>query len=477
MSGAIKILIIEDLPADEELIKREIRKAGTDFTSICVETRDAFLESLASFRPDIILSDYALPQFDGMKALKLTRERDPHMPFIIVTGSMNEETAVECMKAGATDYVIKGHAGGIGPAIQAALEMRRLQVESEKAENLLRENEERYRTLFETMAQGVIYHDADGVVTSANPAAERIMGATLDRMRGRPVMELFGKAIREDGAAIPENEHPGMAALAAGKPVDNVIMGIFNPSSNDYRWIIVTAVPQYTKGSGRPDSVYMTMDDITDLKTGQDRLRHSLYEKEILLREIHHRVKNNMQIISSMLGLQGGYCKDPKLVEVLVDMQNRIKSMAIIHEELYRSNDFSDIDFTWCMQNLVGGLQLSYSVDPVVVTIAYDVENIRFRIDTSLPCSLIVNELVSNSLKHAFPAGRRGKISVSMKKSDDNKYTLVVKDNGIGLPENVNLEDLSSMGLFLVKVLVKQIGGTLTLNRDGGTEWSIQFNQ
>src|SRR3990172_4765623 len=157
MANTIKILILEDLPADEELVKREIRKAGIEFTSRCVETREAFRESLNQFKPDIILADYALPHFDGMTALTLTRESAPHLPFIIVTGSINEETAVECMKAGASDYVIKGHVGRIGPAIRGALEMKRLAIEREQAYELLFKNELRYRTLFETMAQGILY--------------------------------------------------------------------------------------------------------------------------------------------------------------------------------------------------------------------------------------------------------------------------------------------------------------------------------
>jgi two-component system response regulator len=477
MSDEIKILIVEDNPHDEELIKREIAKAGIDFISICVETKEAYLDSLAGFKPDIVLSDYMLPHFNGMTALKLTLEFAPHLPFIIVTGSMNEETAVECMKAGASDYVIKGHMGSIGPAINGALELKRLKIENEMAEKSLRENEEQYRTLFETMDQGVIYFDQREVVTSANPAAERIMGIPLERMPGRSYSDLFGNAILENGTGISDNMHPDMAALSTGGSDSNVIMGVFNQSLNQYCWLRVSAVSQHRNGGEKPGRFYITLADITELKIGQDKLRDSLREKDILIKEIHHRVKNNMQIITSMLNLQISYNKNSQLRHIITDMQNRIKSMAVIHEGLYRTNDFSDIDLSWGLQKLSNDLLYTYEIDPTRIKLKFDIGALRLGIDASLPFSLIINELVSNSLKHAFPNGREGEICISLRKNADNIFTLDVKDNGIGLPDEIDMENINSMGLFLVKMLIKQIGGTMIVRRGAGTEYVIQFKE
>ena len=381
------------------------------------------------------------------------------------------------MKAGASDYVIKGHVGRIGPAIRGALEMKRLAIEREQAYELLFKNELRYRTLFETMAQGIVYFDADGVVTSANPAAERILGVSLSRMLGLTCIQLFGKALDQSRTELAGNMLPGMTALHTGRPVNNFIMGVFNPVIPGYRWISVTAVPQYTAGDARPSLVYMTMEDITELKTGQDMLTKSLQEKEVLIKEIHHRVKNNMQIISSMLNLQGSYNRNPELKDIIVDMQNRIKSMAIIHEELYRSNDLSEINFGWCLQNLTNDLLYSYAADPALIKIRLDVADVRLSIDTSLPCSLIINELVSNALKYAFPGGREGEVFVSMHKDESGACTLVVRDNGVGIPQEMDMEKVGSMGLLLVKLLVRQIGGTLAVRREAGTEYAIRFKE
>jgi PAS domain S-box-containing protein len=477
MTDTIRILIVEDLPSDEELVKREIRKAGIDFISVRVETREAFLSSLHGFKPDIVLADYALPSFDGMTALRLTRECEPLLPFIIVTGSINEETAVECMKAGASDYVIKGHAGGIGSAIRGALEMKRLAVEREKAYALLSENEERYRTLFETMAQGVVYFDADGVAKSANPAAERILGVPLDRIQGLPCMRLFEKIKNENGGEISEKELPVTVVLNTSKPVGSRIMGVYNRMDESYRWVRVTAVPLGGSNGGLHGQVYMTMEDITEIKTGQDMLRRSLQEKEVLIREIHHRVKNNMQIISSLLNLQGGYNRNPELKGIIISMQNRIKSMAIIHEELYRSDDFSDINFGACVRNLANELLFSFVEDPSRITIRLNVADIRLSIDASLPCSLIVNELISNALKYAFPGGRRGEIFVSMRKEENGACTLVIEDDGVGIPEGIDIEKTGTMGLFLVRLLVKQMGGAITLYREKGTKFVLRCQE
>lgn len=203
----------------------------------------------------------------------------------------------------------------------------------------------------------------------------------------------------------------------------------------------------------------------------------SLKEKELLLREIHHRVKNNMQLISSMLRLQSKYISDKKDIEIFEDCRARIKSMALIHEKLYKSKDLSHIDFKLYIRDLAKELYRSYVVDKSIIELNIDVENVFLGIDTAIPCGLIINELISNSLKHAFPEGIKGEISITFRLVDNYDLELIVSDNGIGLPKDLNLQNTGSLGLELVNTLANQVDGELEVNRTGGTRFKIKFKE
>jgi two-component sensor histidine kinase len=185
-------------------------------------------------------------------------------------------------------------------------------------------------------------------------------------------------------------------------------------------------------------------------------------------------VKNNMQVISSMLGLQT-YRDDMSFPGIIKDIQSRIKAMAIVHEMLYRSGDLSNIDFGDYVQTLITGLYRAYKVNINMVKLHVDMENISMGITASIPCGLIVNELISNSFKHAFPDNRKGDIYVTMRTNDDKSYTLSVRDNGIGLPEEMVLKNADTMGMYLVKILTEQLDGTLQVTSDRGTGFTITF--
>src|SRR3954471_4581243 len=176
MPNPLRILILEDVPMDAELVEYELERASIPFLSRRVDSRDGFLRELDSFRPDVILSDYTLPRFDGMTALSLARERAPSIPFLIVTGSVNEETAVGCMKAGATDYLLKSNLARIGPAIEAALERERAHAEKVHAESALADSERRFRSLVQNSSDLVTIVAPDGTITYASDSAERIVG-------------------------------------------------------------------------------------------------------------------------------------------------------------------------------------------------------------------------------------------------------------------------------------------------------------
>ena len=205
------------------------------------------------------------------------------------------------------------------------------------------------------------------------------------------------------------------------------------------------------------------------------RITASLQEKEVLLKEIHHRVKNNLQIISSLLNLQSGYIDDSQTLEMFRESQSRIQSMALIHEKLYQSEDLARVDFAEYVQNLVSFLMRSYGRGAGVVDTEIDVAPVFLNLDTSIPCGLIISELMTNALKYAFPQGRGGKVYVRLQPQEEGMYTLVVGDDGVGFPEDIDFMDTESLGLQLVTTLTDQLDGTIELDRSAGTEFRIVF--
>ena len=217
--------------------------------------------------------------------------------------------------------------------------------------------------------------------------------------------------------------------------------------------------------------------DITERKREEEKLKSSLREKEILLKEIHHRVKNNLQIISSLLNLQSGHIRDPRALEVFKEGQGRVRSMALIHEKLYQSDDLARVDFYEYISNLAAYLFRSYEVNSGAVTLNVESEDVLLGVDTAIPCGLIINELVSNSLKHAFPGGGSGSINITLRPAGPERLTLAVSDDGIGLPPGFDVRNTPSLGLQLVNTLARQLGGEVEVTGGAGAEFKITFRK
>ncbi|MBI5664811.1 MAG: sensor histidine kinase [Nitrospirae bacterium] len=223
--------------------------------------------------------------------------------------------------------------------------------------------------------------------------------------------------------------------------------------------------------------------EINERRTAQEQLNSSLREKEVLLKEIYHRTKNNMQVITSLLNLQSNQIDDPRYVALFNESRNRISSMALVHEKLYRSKNLSSIDFKDYITSLANGLMTFYGTNSGNVSLAISTGGAILGIDTAIPCGLIINELLSNALKYAFPEGRGGAIFIDLKKTTadnkwDNEYELTVRDNGIGLPGDIDINNTKSLGMQLVTNLtMHQLRGSIELRKDGGTAYLIRFKE
>ena len=216
--------------------------------------------------------------------------------------------------------------------------------------------------------------------------------------------------------------------------------------------------------------------DVTQRRAADEKILASLREKEVLLQEIHHRVKNNLQVVSSLLSLQSRGIVEEDTRQKFKESQNRVQSMALIHEQLYQSSNLSEIDYPQYIRQLASHLFRSYRVSSSRIELQSDIEDVRLGVDVAVPVGLIINELVSNSLKYGFPQGRGGFVRIALRKEPYGRMTLSVADNGVGLPKEVGFGSTQTLGLRLVGTLVRQIEGSVRVDRSGGTAVDITFS-
>jgi two-component sensor histidine kinase len=214
--------------------------------------------------------------------------------------------------------------------------------------------------------------------------------------------------------------------------------------------------------------------DITERKRYEERLETSLREKEVIIKEVHHRVKNNMQVISGFLELQSNYIDDPQAVEKLIECQRRVRTMALVHEKLYQSRTLGVINAAEYIKSLIADLMNSYMIS-TAVDVTVDVDDVNITLDMAIPCGLIINELVTNSLKYAFAGRPGGKISLVMHHQEDHTFILTVQDDGVGLPPDYEARAAASLGTQLVSVLVRQLGGEMKVGSSPGARFTIVF--
>jgi PAS domain S-box-containing protein len=344
---------------------------------------------------------------------------------------------------------------GISASIGVAL-MRKQQ------EDALRESEERHRTILQTAMDGFWMADLQGRLLEVNE--------TYCRMSGYSAQELLAMRILDFKFAETEEENVARIRKIMAQGEDRFES---RHRRKDGSFFDVEVSVQYRPaGGGR---LVAFLQDITERKKAEEKIRVSLKEKEVLLKEIHHRVKNNLQIVSSLLFLQATRTEHPGAVSALQESRGRVKSMALIHERLYASPDLASIDMGEYAGNLVSDLQHSYRTEGGLVRFTLDLEDIPLGITEAIPCGLIINELVCNALKHAFPKGKGGEITIRLQRKTGNRTTLIVSDNGIGFPEHMDFRKSPSLGLTLVNSLVDQLDGVIRLDKRGGTVFTIMF--
>ena len=335
--------------------------------------------------------------------------------------------------------------------------------ERKQTEKALQNNQEIIRSFMGAATEGIVLYDKDLNLMDINPTALKIFptGTTSEYLTGKNILEMSPnlKATGQyDGFKV---------VIETGEPLyfeDFIPDSVFG---NKYLSLHAFKV---AGGLG------IIFSDITDKKQKEEKIKASLKEKEVLLQEIHHRVKNNMQIISSLLRIQASYIKDERVMNALLDCQGQVQAMALVHETLYGSDRLSVIDFKDYITRLANEMIRANRGDTDRIKLNVDAENIKFRIEQASPLGLIVNELLSNSLKYAFPKNQHGEIFVNVQVVEQDTIEFIYSDSGIGIPDDLDWRNTDSLGLQLIILLAEdQLDGTVNLYRDKGTRFTIKF--
>lgn len=340
-----------------------------------------------------------------------------------------------------------------------------------------RKTSKKLSEVLESAGEGIFGVDNLLNCTFINTSALEMLGYELEECLNKNMHD-FIHCSSNDGKICNVDQCPLLQTIRKGK-ISTVLEAVLERKNKTIFPIEYSSHPIIENGI--VTGTVITFKDITEQKKYLDQIEGSLREKEVLLREIHHRVKNNLQIISSLLNLQTGAASDRKTNEILTESKNRVKSMALIHEKLYRTKNFSSLDIHEFVSELIQNLFHSYGIEQQTIKTELILDHIDFNADQAVYIGLIINELVSNSLKHAFNSNDKigdekkdRKISISIKNTA-NGYSIKIYDNGCGFPNNINFAEAESLGLQLVMSLVRQLDGNIMMNNNLGTEFEIKF--
>jgi PAS domain S-box-containing protein len=334
--------------------------------------------------------------------------------------------------------------------------------ERKQVEEILRFAARQWRTTFDAMKDMVFLLDREGKIKRCNSATAAYFDNPIEEINGRNCCEFI------HGTTVPAEQCPFQRMLQTKHREHTVLQ-------RGGKWFDVVADP-LLDDAGTINGAVHIMYDITERKQAEEQIRESLREKEILLKEIHHRVKNNLQVIMSLLRHQAEYAQDKKIHDIFLESQSRVKAMSLIHEKLYQSDNLAKIDLPDYISSLAKSLFSTYKVNTAQICLAVDAADISLGVDTAIPCGLIINELVSNSLKHAFPDNRAGRIVITLRTVAPGEFELMVGDDGVGIPMGLDIGNAKSLGLHLVTLLAQnQLRGHIELMRNGGTRYRIRF--
>jgi PAS domain S-box-containing protein len=444
----MQVLHVDDSPDDRALVARELRREWPNAHLVQVSAPEALADVLADAADfDVAVLDYSLGWGNGLGVLHRIRECAPDCPAVLFTGSLGEERAVEMIHAGFDDYVVKSldQLPRLRASVRACIDRRTERRARARAEA-------RHRNLFLNVAVGLFVCRPDGTLEDGNPALLRMLGLdSPDELRRLNLLDLvMSEEIRHRWLEIPPAE------------VSQVEVALRRPDGQAL-WVQLDARAPSDDGG----LVEGALTDVTALRT-------ALEQKDTLLREVLHRVYNNLQQVDGLLNLQGRRFADPEVRRAFKEIGDRVRALALVQRKLHGGTDFRSVDFAAylhdlasAMANMAGGSQ---------VKIAVEAEAVAVPVERAVPAGLIASELLTNALKHAFPGFRAGEIRVVFGREPDGQVLLGVSDNGVGLPAPGALSGDGGLGTRLLPALARQISGSVvTETRNGGFAVTLRF--
>lgn len=480
MARELRILILEDVAADAELMAHELRKEGIDFTVKVVDTKDDFERSLEEYSPDLILSDYSLPSYDGISAMEMAKNRCSEAPFIFVTGAMGEERAIETLKNGATDYVLKDNLSRLAPAVNRAVREAEDRIERQRAEEALRDSEQLYRTLVQTSPEAVTMTDLEGRIIFVSPRALELHGSDdADDLLGRSAVELI--AVEEHEKAIRNLEKTLQKGL-----VRNVEYRMIKKDGSSYIGEMNASLVQDSQGN--PKAFIATTRDITDRKQAADDLARVNTELERYARTVSHDLKAPISGIEMASRILEDISKSPDLNDMrseIIELAGLIssgteKSVQLITEllELAQAGqepvDLDSVDIKVIVDKVLEERAGAIEEKPISVEVDEDLGSVLA--DRTHMYQLFSN-LIGNAILHGD--NRNPVIQVSrLGAGEEGGKRFLVRDNGSGVPPE-HLDDIlvpfykhdscgSGIGLSIVEKIVRNYSGAIRVYNDGG---------
>jgi PAS domain S-box-containing protein len=448
-----RILLVEDDPGNAELVRRTLKRSGYAIeVASGVEAGLKALEREDAGEFLALLLDYRLPDGDPWSVADAAQSRVPELPVIFVTAISDESVVIEALRRGFADYVKKtdGFWNELPLVLERVARLGRLKGRLDETSAMM-------GAIVEHSSDLVAVYGGDGRLVYISPVCLTLLGMKPDELIGRSWMEIV----------VPEDREHLMKMLARLDQSDTHPTTLRCRHKNGSVALVEARAAMLKTAASALPLIVLTLHDVTAQRAHEEQIEASLKEKEVLLGEIHHRVKNNLQVVQSLLRMSARLLPPGEARTATEATIQRIHAMALVHERLYRAQDVASLSLSSYLQDLFRGVVASNSAPAGQIQLDLDTEQIPLTLDRAIPFGLLVNELISNCFKHGFPENRRGTIGISIHRID-GAVRMAVTDDGVGLPVHFNAAACPSMGLKLAASLAHQLGGTLKFSNGNG---------